>query len=196
MSKQFVLAFFALLFFHQLAFAQDASFTVKHNDKNIGSINVSRGVKNNIEYFSVDSKVSYRMIIKINRHTTMSATYKGGVLLSGSSEIIVNDSVDKKSITTFTNGGYEVEVNGNFYKKLEKKSIRFSIPKLYFSEPRGIEEVYSEYFMKMIPLEALGESKYVLQLDGNDENTYHYINGVLSKIEVSRTGFNLVFVRD
>jgi len=75
----------------------------------------------------------------------------------------------------------------------QKPEIGYSTARLYFEEPIGISEVYSEAFLEFALLEDEGNHTYKLTLPGNKINHYHYQDGKLMQIEVNRTWFDLVF---
>jgi hypothetical protein len=76
------------------------------------------------------------------------------------------------------------ECNRNGTKTLfEQKEITFSITDLFFSEPVGRSEIYSNIFTQMVPLKILGNGRYQVTNPENKIATYTYANGKLVKIE-------------
>jgi hypothetical protein len=76
---------------------------------------------------------------------------------------------------------------------LNNTELRFSTAKLYFQEPKGIQEVYSERFLQYCRLEAQEGHRYKLYLPDGKVNYYTYKEHELVKVDVERTWFNLEF---
>ena len=55
---------------------------------------------------------------------------------------------------------------------------------LYFEEPKGVDKTFSEQTGNFNVLRKINEGVYLKTNDKGRENTYHYVNGKLSFIEV------------
>jgi hypothetical protein len=76
---------------------------------------------------------------------------------------------------------------------LNNTELTFTTARLYFQEPVGIQNVYSERFLQQCRLEDQGDHTYKLHLPDNKANYYTYKDRQLVAVAIERTWFNLEF---
>lgn len=101
-----------------------------------------------------------------------------------------NDLQDSTALNQQLNS-YNVYRYPNERYKIDSVDMGFTTAKLYFKEPVGINEVYSERFLQYCPLEVVGGHKYKLNLPDGKTNYYRYEDQKLVEVSVDRTWFNL-----
>jgi hypothetical protein len=76
---------------------------------------------------------------------------------------------------------------------LNTSDIPFTISCLYFDEPKGLSQIYSERHQKFLALENPRPGVYKLSLPKGNANHYHYQEGKLTKVEVQEGIFEVRF---
>jgi len=69
-------------------------------------------------------------------------------------------------------------------EKLQNQDIWFTVSKLYYTEPIGINTIFSERFGKFLSLEKLEQNKYALSKPDGRKNIYFYEKGICRKVIV------------
>jgi hypothetical protein len=92
----------------------------------------------------------------------------------------------------FINGRYHVSSNEDFAPI--SKAIRHSVTFLYFNEPAGISEVFSEVYLSYLVVKKMGESTYTTLLPDGGSMTYSYHMGKLTNV-LAKTSYGLVNFR-
>ena len=72
--------------------------------------------------------------------------------------------------------------------------ISYNMLSLYSKEPVNISTVYSDNFEKFLSIQKLDTHKYRITLPDDNYNIYHYIDGVLNRVEVHHTFYTVNFV--
>ena len=174
--------------------SQTLTYGIYRGDDEIGVIVASvKSGNDQVEYY-VDSDATFRVIWKYNRTTDLDVVYSKDVLVSSTNQIFLNQKLKECAKVKMVDGSYRCtfDPDDSFVQEPE---ILFSTARLYFQEPVGIDEVYSEAYLEFAPLQDMGENIYELTLPGDRINHYVYENGQLMEIRVFRTWFNLTFKR-
>lgn len=70
-----------------------------------------------------------------------------------------------------------------------EKKITYCTANFFFSEPKNVSEVFVERFNYFVPIEYLGNNKYLTKVDGGT-NLYTYKNGILQSVK-SKKGLSV-----
>lgn len=68
-----------------------------------------------------------------------------------------------------------------------RKEISFCVADLYFKEPVGLTEIYSNMYGSFVKISDTGNHRYKFTTPDGKVNCYTYVNGQLSTIEVELT---------
>ena len=81
--------------------------------------------------------------------------------------------------------------------KVWGQPITATVGSLYYTEPEGLTEIFSERHGKFLEIEKESEGRYRLKKPDDRFNTYQYENGVCTKVEVDNmlTSFSFHIVR-
>ena len=163
--------------------------------KEIGKVHAHLIKSDNTHTYVVISDVNFRVLWKdYNRKTSNTVIYKDEILMSSYNSVYMNEEMEDSSAIRQDERQYlcyrfpeeQVEIPNNL--------VEFSTVKLYFSEPVGINSIYSERFLAYCPLELVDDHKYKLSLPNGKENFYTYSDRKLVEVFVDRTWFNLRFL--
>lgn len=182
-SPLIILLFLPLILFCQ---KKQNEFAVYHKDKLIGSVtavqisngkNVTREMKT-----STSSKI---LMMSIEVESEIVAVYEDSVMVKSISYRFANKGNENSQSSTIRteNQKYKVTVNGKS-DHLTGKDIIYSVVDLYFREPLGLSQIYSNIHGKFLTLLHLGAHRYKMTLPDGKETYYTYFNNELISIEI------------
>lgn len=164
--------------------AQTYKYDVVKGGKSIGEmIAIKKVIGDTIEY-SLSSKTVVKIIFTLRVNYDLNETYINGALTNGDGLSTLNGAVQRQVDTQKVGDHYVVENTSNIIK-IDKEAITYSIPELYFSEPKESTTVFSQIFATYLEFEKVGEHKFMLYSE-DGKNTYFYKNGICVEVEVSR----------
>lgn len=175
------------------SFADNLTYTVIHDKKPVGQINISRTTKQDLTQIRFESTVVVNMLFTIKVYDKMDVTFKGNQLINSYLYRTLNGKVKVKNYATWDGKSY-LQNNKDEDKSTLSQLIHYTTASLYYHEPIGQQEVYSEKFQKMIPIKNVGIKRYLLSLPNGNKVYYSYKNGVCSLVEAETDWANLQFV--
>lgn len=173
--------------------ADNLSYTVIHDKKPVGQINIFRNTQNDITTIKFESNVVVNMLVSIKVYDKMDVVFKGNQLLTSYLYRTLNGRVRVKNAAMW-NGKHYTQTDKDDEKSVISHLIYFTTASLYFEEPIHHKQVYSEKFQKMIPIKNVGSKRYLLDLPNGNKVYYSYHNGVCSLVEAETDWANLQFV--
>lgn len=163
--------------------AQTYTYETRALGIHAGDMQITRKVNGNLEYYTINSKNSVNYVLgKIDVDHKTSVTYKDGVLQESFLRTDKNGEVDQFCSVSFDGHIYKIQTEKE--KLSYSKPITASVVTLYFKEPIGLTEIFSEVFGKMVPLTEVKPHKYSIKLPDGKKNTYTYENGIVVEVEV------------
>ena len=191
-----VLVFFLLIFGSGL-YAQTHWYTIHRGGKQIGEISASLVESEHTETYEILSDVTFKVLWKsYNRKTSHLVVYEHESLTSSSSGVYMNDDLEDSAALNLDYKTYHCFRFPDDRFILSDEGVQFTTAKLYFQEPVGVSQVYSERFLLYCTLEPEGKHRYKLSLPGGKTNYYTYEDNNLSEVYIDRTWFNLEFKKN
>lgn len=170
---------FLLIFFLFIQFpaVEKAAYDIRILNKTIGDTFTQ---KNEIEDGSVEyifkSKAKARVFFKERTsEADVKVIYKNGLMMSATCKYERDGAWEFVKMNR-VNGVYEIDNNGE--KIVEKNPIKFSVTKLFFEEPLGVQKVWIERLSEYVDLEKIEDHQYRVKVEGK-YNFYTYENGKL-----------------
>lgn len=182
------------LYVINFANAQVQDFYIIHRGDTVGLVYTEQKTPDILHtQYSIKSDVDVMFIIHLQIYTTMNVRFENGSL--SSSDVVQKSNrgvFDGDVKTKWIKDKYTVLKNGrSFY--LNEKSIKWTVSKLYFEEPTGINKIYSEEIGKFVELEKNSKNCYKLKV--NYPTSYCYENGKLQNVKVESIVGDILFVR-
>ncbi|PIB36540.1 hypothetical protein BFP72_14595 [Reichenbachiella sp. 5M10] len=165
--------------------AQTLNYEIVKGGNVIGNMTAKRIVKGDSMFYSISSVTHFRVVVKLRVDYNLTETYVNGVLYSGHALSTLNGATQKESKVERRKGYYHIERDSDFLH-FESTGVKYSIPEIYFSEPVGKGEVFSQIFGTNLIIENRGNHVYHLESEDGD-NTYTYKKGVCVEVKVNRT---------
>lgn len=162
-------------------------FDVHYKSRKIGTIHAVEHRSENQTVKGIKTITNTEILrVTIHVESEISVIYKDSALVKGVAyrhSNKGNENVHSTVIKT-NNNTYHIERNGK-KEKLEDLKINFCDVDLYFIEPKGIENIFSTMYAKMLPLKLVSPGKYRLVTPDNKDSYYTYTNGKLILVEAN-----------
>lgn len=163
--------------------AQEFRYEVSSLGIKAGEVQVSRKVNGNVEQYHISSNSSVDYLFgKITVVNTTSTTFKDGVMQSCFLRTDKNGEVDKYCSANYDGKTYQVQTESK--KFTINQPVTFSITKMYFKEPIGVTEIFSEVWGELVPVTKTKPNQYSLKQPDGKYHRYTYENGVIVEVEV------------
>jgi hypothetical protein len=173
--------------------SETLTYSVIHDGKPVGKINIDRTKVNDVTQYKFESNVVVNMLLTVKVYDKMNVTFKGNQLTNAYLYRTLNGRVRVKNNATW-NGSQYIMTDKDDDKSIIKHPIYHTTASLYYIEPTNIPYVYSEKFQKMIAVKSVGNKRYVLNLPNGNKAYYTYANGVCSLVEAETDWATLKFV--
>ncbi|PWJ59019.1 hypothetical protein CLV98_103392 [Dyadobacter jejuensis] len=178
-------------------YAQERFFTVQVGGKNVGQLTVFPMDTNlNRRFQRVESE--FKFLFQEGKYSNRSA-YANGLLLHSTSIHSLNGEMKEKTVTKYTiNKTYDILFfNADGSKKDTRqivKPIYNTITNLYYQEPVGLKQVYSERFAEFCSIVPLSKQQYAVTMPDGKLNIFSYRSGQFIEMETEMIGFQLKVV--
>ncbi len=156
------------------------AYDLMHKNKVIGSLIATRQTNGSSEIYVVKTEITKKILHVKHCTYDLIIHYEDGKLKSSDYKLYVNEKLDKKTMLV-QKGGQLIAMKNDKPKKMRKKEIDFSSALLYFKEPAGITETFSEPNLKSRHLAPHKSKAHTYVLDKN-VGEYYYENGELQRM--------------
>lgn len=161
------------------------AFEVTFKDKKIGTLHAKeeKSATRTIKDLRTETDTKIIMM-SIHVESEVSVTHSNDGLIKGTAYRHANRGSEDvhAHVTRLGTNLYEIERNGK-KDKLENTKITFCVIDLYFREPKGIKNIFSNMYAQMLSIKQIEPGKYQLITPDKKNSTYTYRNGKLMTIE-------------
>lgn len=194
-NLQQILLVFGFIFFISggSLFGQTLFYDIYKGNDRIGEIKVEKKISGNKVHYEANSEASFRVVFKNKLITNTAADFVDDELEYAMSKIVLNDKIREHAVTKKDGEYYRYFQHPETNTREKKSPFPISSITLYYDEPTGVDQVFSENYQEMCVLTEIGEHAYELALPGGKINQYIYKNGKLVEIKVIRTFVDLSF---
>lgn len=193
LQQGFFIFFFIFFVSGGSLFGQTLFYDIYKGNDRIGKIKVEKKISGNTVHYEANSEASFRVVFKNKLITNTAADFVDDELAYAMSKIVLNDKIREHSVTKKDGEYYRFYQHPNITTRKKKSPFPISSITLYYNEPTGVNQVFSENYQEMCNLTVIGEHAYELALPGGKINQYIYKNGQLVEIRVIRTFVDLSF---
>ena len=167
-------------------------YDVIKNGKVIGYMTSSMVEKDGVIQYTTESNVKVSMLITIRVYNKVQASFWKGFLQDGSLMRKVNSKSRADTRIRWNSTAYQVDENGS--SSTFGSRISFSTACLMHVEPVNKQYIFSENFLRFVPVKEVAPHKYELVLPDGHSNFYTYENGRCVEVEVI-TSFATIYIR-
>lgn len=195
---KYIIPFFLLAYTslnNETTEVEKISFSIIKKNSRIGYIDIEKASLDKTTTYTLDSEVKVKVIFSFKAIGREKSIYKDDTLIFSSVYRKLNNKVKLNQSLSFINGKY-------LFKEKNKKEeinidvINSNLVTLFFFEPVGIQEIYSDKYKKMVKIIPIGSSRYKVVLPNNGTSIYHYQNGKCTMIDVVGSFFKVKLVQD
>lgn len=161
------------------------SFKVVWRGDSIGYFETQTRDSSSYQLYNINSEVAFWLFGKRRLYYNYRTVYDTSSLLRASSINTLNGSVRSSSAVFRTKGGYDIFIDDKEEQRLEDLEIFYSVSKLYYEEPVGVEEVFSERYGTFMKVEVVEPNKYKVEKPGGRYNIYTFVDGKCTLVEVN-----------
>ena len=197
MSKPLILLLLLHVFTYANGQKSESTFHVFLKDKHIGKVQAIE-IKQGTEVIrdvraETDASV---MMLSVHVETDTKVINGNRVLIEGTAYRHTNRGPGDIHATTKRLAAKKYEHDRNGTKSLyELGEITFSVTDLFFEEPVGLKNIFSNMFVEMVPLKTLGSGKYQVTTPDEKTTIYTYSNGKLVIVESETPAGNVLSKR-
>jgi Tol biopolymer transport system component len=159
------------------------------SNNKIGEVLASKNSKGGLITYSVQTNLSFRLLEKYDVNYQLSSSYKNNYLTESALKNIVNGKLEDDVHIKWDGQQYTGQANKKTVSFKEK--IKYSIAKLYFHEPIGIERVFSEKFTDFQKIKTQNPNEYTLFLEDGSKTHYKYLNGICTEVNSNKSFFKI-----
>lgn len=170
-------------------------FNVIKKESNIGFINVEKRSTNKTTTYIINSEINTKVVFNFMAIGKEKSIYKNDTLIYSSIYRKLNKKVKLDQSLAYNRGKYILS-NRNKSERLYFDVIIRNLVTLYFFEPKGISEVYSDKHKTMLKIDPVGKEIYKIIFPDNGINTYHYKYGKCIMVEVEGSFFKVNLIPD
>ncbi len=160
--------------------------------KRIGELSAVRSQQADSVVYRVTSDLNAQVGIKIVQDYKLESVYLNGALDRSEIYNVVNEKV--RADTKIYRDGDRYIVLKQDSTILDIEPVGYSIVRMFFTEPEGIDSIFSENFamdLECSPEESEQLSKYCLYLPDRTRIEYYYNKGICEQFEVRLLIFNV-----
>ena len=154
----------------------------KGNDKigQVVAIMVTDGKK---KFIRIETHIDVRVLFTVKVDVVVKNNFVEEVLSEASVRRVINGSVKINNSIIRSEKRYQM-VNMNKDTTFYSGTIGKCVSQLYFEEPVNLSSIFSEAFLKPVPIIKTGASTYELKLPDGNINHYTYVNGVCTTVNI------------
>lgn len=178
------LILFVLFLISVLANSQSLIYKIVWKGDSIGYIESKVRHNDNYKIYLLESKAHFSVLIKFELQNDYSAKFVNDTLVQTRTISKLNGNERTNTIVNRKSNKYHVVSDGEEWM-LEQDHIDFTISMLYFNEPAGKSEIFSERYGKFLELKNISDKTFELTKPNGRKNIYTYgIEGICQRVEV------------
>lgn len=176
------------------AFSQTYAYDIIVKGNKAGTLTASRIHSGEKVTYELKSETTLHLVVATTITFHLNCIFENNTLIESINKTYKNGELHSSTEARWSDGHYIIVTTGD--TTTFPSPITHSSTELYFSEPSGINEVFSESAGIMNKLEKTEEALYTMINDQNNHiSHYQYQNGALMKVEVEHAVLDFSMVR-
>jgi len=172
--------------------SQSRNYKVVRNGKEIGWANIQKTVDSNAVFYAFASEIKTSFIFTFSSSAREMSEFRDGTLCHSYFFRKLNGTIKADRHTRLIGSNYEV-VNKSEKKRLGILPVTYNTLCMYFEEPVGRKQVYSDNYQCFLDIKRESDGGYMITYDGTS-NSFYYSNGACSKIEVNSSFYTATLI--
>lgn len=194
-SNQIVLVFVILLLllsFVLSAQPQMRNYKVMRKGNEIGWVSILKTIDSNAVFFTFASEIKTSFLFTFSSSAREISEFRDGTLRHSYFYRKMNGSIKTDRHTRLMGNNYEVQ-NKSERAKLDIVPVTFNTLCMYFQEPVGRTQVYSDNYQRFLDIKKGSDGAYTISYDGTS-NSFYYSNGICNKVEINSTFYSATLI--
>ena len=163
-------------------------------NRSIGIFSAVKTELNGRQDYRLTTALSTRIIKTITFDLIMLSSFQNSKLIHADLKRYWDHKLMNSSTVDFDGSKYLIKTEKETLTH-NQSSVSYSSAILYFREPVGITEMFSENFGVNLPVEKAGDHRYKVTLPNGDRNYYQYLNGKVISAEFDKSLVNIKLKR-
>lgn len=161
------------------------AFTIHALGTQIGTMGISRTDSADYIVYKTESEMHFNLVLKQIHISIVNRTlYHKGMLIRATNHAMVNGKLNSSSLIEWQGNQYQLLVDGET-KPPVAEPVHHSGSLLYFDEPTGIKETFTESSGLFMPFKKLEAQTYQAEDPHNGRDiTYQYAEGRISEVRI------------
>ena len=169
---------------------QQQNYTATRDGKTVGWLRIISYQNGDEKSLSIESQLTIWMLLSFEAKALTVNKFKGSTLIKAAVCRTLNGKQKLNNEVQLIEGKYKI-IRGDAELSVTS-TIHHTVASLYFAEPVGVSEVFSEVYLCFVPLKKVANAAYASQLPDGGSMTYYYRLGKLTSITAS-TSYGIVF---
>jgi hypothetical protein len=161
------------------------TFEVVFKKNKIGTVQAVQEKTGNKITHDLSTKTDAKVfMISVHVESEVTLMKENGTLTTGTAYRHANRGSEDVHATVkkIAEKTYQAEKNGKI-NRFENKTIEFCVVDLFFQEPVGLKQVFSNMYADFMPIKDLGAGRYQVITPDKKNTYYNYQNGQLITVE-------------
>ena len=173
------------------ATGQNLLYAIKLNDELMGKMSaIKKGAK--VKTYQIESNIKVEKMISVEMHYLIRSEFDKQGLVKSTARETANGKDYMNTETTRLTEGYAVKTLKE-QSQIKGKTIGYNLCMIYFQEPSGVSEVWSDSFGEFFKIKPAGKNRYELMLPGGKSSFYTYYKGICTTVETDMPFGKLTF---
>ena len=168
-------------------------YEVYKGSEPIGELRAFRRVENGHTYYRMSSAVTFRVLFEVRLNYLLESTFKNGRLTHSLTHNEMNDRERDRGKVEWQGNRYLVTLNDDDPHPLQHAGIVHNMATIYYEEPQGAIQVYSEKFGVHVPMVPVSAHYFEMVLPDGQKNYYRYEAGRCVEVTCHHTLSTIYF---
>lgn len=170
---------------------QTLLYNIKLNEELMGKMSaVKKGNKE--KSYQIESNIKVEKMISVEMYYLIRSEFDKKGLVKSTAKETANGKEYMNTETTRQTEGYAVKTLKE-QSQIKGRQIAYNLCMIYFQEPIGVSEVWSDSFGEFFKIKPAGKNRYELLLPGGKSSFYSYYKGICTSVETDMPFGKLTF---
>jgi hypothetical protein len=168
---------------------QTRNYKVLRSGNEIGWLTIEKQTDSNATTISMATQVRFRFILAYELLAKETSQFVNGTLRHSYYYRKTNGSIKADRHTYLIGNDYEV-MEIPVRRKLNIPKVTYNSLCMYFQEPVGLKQVYSDNHQKFLEIEKKPDGGYCVSQPDGTTNTFYYSGGACYKVKINHSFYS------
>ena len=172
--------------------AQKLTYKIFLNKDMIGTLVATRDIQTDHVNYVMQSSMTVHKIINVDVEYSLKSSFSHGKLIQSTAYQKINKKIQTNTLTQWDGAQYNIKTKDDNLV-IKNKVINNNMCSIYYYEPIGISQVYSDAFGKFLPVKPVAAHRYEVVLPDGKKNYYNYSSGICYLVETDQLFSKIIF---